>query len=127
MKLPKKYKPAEVEQKWQRHWEERGIYKFDKFPDRPIYSIDTPPPTVSGKIHVGHVFSYVQAEVVARYWRMRGHNVYYPFGFDDNGLPSERLVEQEKGVKAMVAASTMKKTNASRAARYDRFRNRRRI
>jgi valyl-tRNA synthetase len=50
MKLPKKYKPAEAEQKWQRHWEERGIYKFDKFPDRPIYSIDTPPPTVSGKI-----------------------------------------------------------------------------
>jgi valyl-tRNA synthetase len=100
MKLPKKYKPAEAEQKWQRHWEERGIYKFDKFPDRPIYSIDTPPPTVSGKIHIGHVFSYVQAEVVARYWRMRGHNVYYPFGFDDNGLPSERLVEKEKGVKA---------------------------
>ncbi len=100
MKLPKKYKPAEAEPRWQSHWEESGIYRFDRFPDRPVYSIDTPPPTVSGKIHVGHVFSYVQAEVVARYWRMKGHNVYYPFGFDDNGLPSERLVEKEKGVKA---------------------------
>jgi len=100
MKLPKKYKPAEAEQRWQRRWDEQGIYRFDRFPDRPVYSIDTPPPTVSGKIHIGHVFSYVQAEVVARYQRMRGHNVYYPFGFDDNGLPSERLVEKEKGVKA---------------------------
>ncbi|MFH1864906.1 MAG: valine--tRNA ligase [Candidatus Eisenbacteria bacterium] len=100
MKLPKRYKPAEAEERWQRQWDESGIYKFDRFSDRPIYSIDTPPPTVSGRIHVGHVFSYVQAEVVARYWRMKGHNVYYPFGFDDNGLPSERLVEKEKGVKA---------------------------
>jgi valyl-tRNA synthetase len=100
MKLPKKYKPAEAEKRWQDHWAEQGTYKFDRFPDRPIYSIDTPPPTVSGKIHIGHVFSYVQAEVVARYQRMLGHNVYYPFGFDDNGLPSERLVEKEKGVKA---------------------------
>ncbi|MBN2564075.1 MAG: valine--tRNA ligase [Candidatus Eisenbacteria bacterium] len=100
MKLPKRYNPRECEPKWQRHWESLGIYRFDRYPDRPIYSIDTPPPTVSGRIHVGHVFSYVQAEVVARFWRMRGHNVYYPFGFDDNGLPSERLVEKEKGVKA---------------------------
>lgn len=100
MKLPKKYKPVEAEDRWQKRWDESGIYKFDRFSDRPIYSIDTPPPTVSGKIHIGHVFSYVQAEVVARYWRMKGHNVYYPFGFDDNGLPSERLVEKEKGVKA---------------------------
>jgi valyl-tRNA synthetase len=100
MKLPKRYDPKTAEPKWQRHWDEAGIYRFDRFPDRPIYSIDTPPPTVSGKIHIGHVFSYMQAEVVARFWRMRGHNVYYPFGFDDNGLPSERLVEKEKGVKA---------------------------
>jgi valyl-tRNA synthetase len=100
MKLPKKYKPAEAEAKWQQHWDESGTYKFDRYGDRPIYSIDTPPPTVSGRIHIGHVFSYVQAEVVARFWRMMGHNVYYPFGFDDNGLPSERLVEKEKGVKA---------------------------
>jgi valyl-tRNA synthetase len=100
MKLPKKYNPTEAEKRWQDHWAEQGTYKFDRFADRPVYSIDTPPPTVSGKIHIGHVFSYVQAELVARYQRMRGHNVYYPFGFDDNGLPSERLVEKEKGVKA---------------------------
>jgi valyl-tRNA synthetase len=100
MKLPKRYKAAESEEKWQRYWDERGVYSFDRNADLPVYSIDTPPPTVSGKIHIGHVFSYVQAEVVARFWRMKGHNVYYPFGFDDNGLPSERLVEKEQGVKA---------------------------
>jgi len=100
MKLPKRYDPREAEPRWQRRWEESGIYRFDRFPDRPVYSIDTPPPTVSGAIHIGHVFSYVQAEVIARYRRMRGMNVYYPFGFDDNGLPSERLVEKEKGVTA---------------------------
>lgn len=100
MKLPKRYDPGGEEPKWQRRWEESGIYRFDRFPDRPIYSIDTPPPTVSGSIHIGHVSSYVQAEVIARFRRMRGYNVYYPFGFDDNGLPSERLVEKEKGVKA---------------------------
>ncbi len=100
MKLPKRYDPREAEPRWQRRWDELGIYRFDHAPDRPVYSIDTPPPTVSGAIHIGHVFSYVQAEVVARFWRMRGMNVYYPFGFDDNGLPSERLVEKEKGVTA---------------------------
>lgn len=100
MKLPKRYDPSEAEPRWQRLWEEAGIYRFGRFADRPVYSIDTPPPTVSGAIHIGHVFSYVQAEVIARFWRMRGMNVYYPFGFDDNGLPSERLVEKEKGVTA---------------------------
>ncbi len=99
-KLPKRYKPREAEPKWQQYWEEKGVFKFDRFSDRPIYSIDTPPPTVSGRIHIGHVFSYVQTEVVARFWRMMGYNVYYPFGYDDNGLPSERLVEKERGVKA---------------------------
>jgi len=101
MELPKRYDPKTAEAKWQRIWEERGVYRFDRHPDRPIYSIDTPPPTVSGSIHMGHVFSYMQAEVIARFWRMRGMNVYYPFGFDDNGLPSERLVEKEHGVKAI--------------------------
>ncbi len=100
MKLPKRYDPKTAEPKWQQFWEEKGLFRFDRSPDRPIYSIDTPPPTVSGKIHIGHVFSYVQTEVIARFWRMKGFNVYYPFGYDDNGLPSERLVEKEKGVKA---------------------------
>ncbi len=100
MKLPKRYDPKAAEPKWQQFWEDRGLFRFDRSPDRPIYSIDTPPPTVSGRIHIGHVFSYVQTEVIARFWRMKGFNVYYPFGYDDNGLPSERLVEKEKGVRA---------------------------
>jgi len=98
--LPKKYKAAESESKWQEFWQEKGIYKFDEDSKAPVYSIDTPPPTVNGKIHIGHIFSYSQAEVMARYKRMKGFNVFYPFGFDDNGLPTERLVEKTHGIKA---------------------------
>ena len=67
---------------------------------REIYSIDTPPPTVSGSLHIGHIFSYTQAEIIARFRRMQGYNVFYPFGFDDNGLPTERLVEKDEGIIA---------------------------
>ncbi len=98
--LPKKYNAKEFEKKWQDFWQDKGIYKFDESSDAPVYSIDTPPPTVNGKIHIGHIFSYSQAEVIARYKRMRGYNVFYPFGFDDNGLPTERLVERKYGIKA---------------------------
>ena len=88
--LENKYDYKIAESKWQKYWQEQGIYNFDKNDTKkPIYSIDTPPPTVSGKIHIGHIFSYSQAEFVARYKRMRGYNVFYPFGFDDNGLPTE--------------------------------------
>ena len=97
--LDKKYNFKEKEIKWMDYWNDNDIYKFS--PDkRQIYSIDTPPPTVNGKIHIGHIFSYSQAEMIARYKRLRGYNVFYPFGFDDNGLPSERLVEKEQGKKA---------------------------
>ncbi len=97
--LDKKYDPKEKEKKWLDYWENNSIYKF--VPDeRKIYSIDTPPPTVNGKIHIGHIFSYSQTEMIARYKRLRGYNIFYPFGFDDNGLPSERLVEKEQGKKA---------------------------
>ena len=97
--LDKKYNTQEKEIKWMNYWEENKIYEFN--PDyRETYSIDTPPPTVNGKIHIGHIFSYSQAEMIARYKRLRGYNVFYPFGFDDNGLPSERLVEKEQGKKA---------------------------
>ena len=97
--LDKKYNFSEKEIKWMNYWSDSDIYKF--IPDnREIYSIDTPPPTVNGKIHIGHIFSYCQAEMIARYKRLRGFNVFYPFGFDDNGLPSERLVEKEQGKKA---------------------------
>lgn len=97
--LDKKYDSLEKEQKWLNYWKENKIYEF-KPDQREVYSIDTPPPTVNGKIHIGHIFSYSQAEMIARYKRIRGYNVFYPFGFDDNGLPSERLVEKEQGKKA---------------------------
>lgn len=98
--LEKKYDYKLAEKKWQQYWQEKGTYNFDKDSKKPIYSIDTPPPTVNGKIHIGHIFSYSQAEFIARFKRMTGYNVFYPFGFDDNGLPTELLVEKEKGLKA---------------------------
>lgn len=93
--LSKKYKPLEAEDKLSKFWEDNQIYKFKWDNSGEIYSIDTPPPTVSGKLHIGHIFSYTQAEMIARYKRMQGYNVFYPFGFDDNGLPTERLVEND--------------------------------
>ena len=100
MALPKRFDPKESEPRWQKYWEDEGIFRFDHDDTaRPIYSVDTPPPTVSGAIHMGHVFTYVQAEAVTRFWRQRGYNVFYPFGFDDNGLPTERFVEKTKKVR----------------------------
>ncbi len=100
MTLPKRYNAKEAEPRWQDFWNNREIFKFDSNSKKPVYSIDTPPPTVSGMTHMGHVFSYVQAEVLARYHRMKGMEVFYPFCFDDNGLPSERFTEQQKKVRA---------------------------
>ncbi len=97
--LDKKYNAEEKEKKWLDYWKENKIYEF-KRNGKEIYSIDTPPPTVNGKIHIGHIFSYTQTEMLARYKRLRGYNIFYPFGFDDNGLPSERLVEKEQGKRA---------------------------
>ena len=97
--LDKKYDSLVKEEKWLNYWKKNKIYEF-KHDYREVYSIDTPPPTVNGKIHIGHIFSYSQAEMIARYKRLRGYNVFYPFGFDDNGLPSERLVEKEQKTKA---------------------------
>ena len=97
--LDKKYDPIVKEEKWKNYWKQNKIYEFK--PDgRKVFSIDTPPPTVNGKIHIGHIFSYSQTEMIARYKRLRGYNIFYPFGFDDNGLPSERLVEKEQGKRA---------------------------
>ena len=99
--LPKHYDSKESEQRWQVFWEEERIYAFDKdAKDKEIYSIDTPPPTVSGKMHIGHAFSYAQQDFIARFQRMAGKNVFYPFGTDDNGLPTKLLIEKTKGVKA---------------------------
>lgn len=100
MLFSKRYQSQEEELKYQQYWQDRGLYAFSPADDKPVYAIDTPPPTVSGEIHLGHVFSYVQAEVIARYWRMMGHAIYYPFGFDDNGLPTERFVEKNHNIRA---------------------------
>lgn len=100
MSFPSSYDPAEAEPRWQAAWAAAQIYAFDPADPRPPFAIDTPPPTVSGAIHIGHVYSYTQAEAMARFWRMRGRNVYYPFGFDDNGLPTERFVERSRGIRA---------------------------
>ncbi len=98
--MQKNYNFSQTEKEMQRFWKENEIYAFKENSDREVFSIDTPPPTVSGSLHVGHIFSYTQAEMVARYKRMQGYNVYYPFGFDDNGLPTERLVERDEGIIA---------------------------
>ena len=89
-----------LEAKWTASWEERGVYRFDRTRSREeIFSIDTPPPTVSGSLHVGHVFSYTHTDVIARFQRMRGREVFYPMGWDDNGLPTERRVQNYFGVR----------------------------
>ena len=87
------FEPKPAEEKWDRLWSEWGIHRFEDGGSRPAFVIDTPPPTVSGSLHVGHVFSYTQTDVLARYQRMRGKNVFYPMGWDDNGLPTERRVQ----------------------------------
>ncbi len=97
--LDKKYDWKVKEEKWLNYWEKQKLNEFN-LNEKEIYSIDTPPPTVSGNIHLGHIFSYSQTEMIARYKRLKGYNVFYPFGYDDNGLPSERLVEKEQNVKA---------------------------
>ena len=89
-----------LEATWSQRWEEQGTYRFDRSKTREeIYSIDTPPPTVSGSLHVGHVFSYTHTDLMARYQRMRGREVFYPMGWDDNGLPTERRVQNYYGVR----------------------------
>jgi valyl-tRNA synthetase len=89
-----------LEERWARVWDEHGVYRFDRTKSRDdIYAIDTPPPTVSGSLHVGHVFSYTHTDTIARYQRMRGREVFYPMGWDDNGLPTERRVQNYFGVR----------------------------
>jgi valyl-tRNA synthetase len=98
--LPEKPALEGLERKWMARWEAEQIYRFDRTADRErVYSIDTPPPTVSGSLHVGHVFSYTHTDVLARFHRMRGRAVFYPMGWDDNGLPTERRVQNYFGVR----------------------------
>ena len=93
-----------LEDKWMQVWREQGTYVFDReraldLPREQVFAIDTPPPTASGSLHVGHVFSYTHTDCMARYKRMRGHEVFYPIGWDDNGLPTERRVQNYYGVR----------------------------
>jgi len=90
------YNTKESEEKWREFWEKEKIYSFNEKTKKPIFSVDTPPPYVSADhLHQGHIMSYSQAEFIVRYKRMRGFEVYYPMGFDDNGLPTERFVEKK--------------------------------
>ncbi len=99
--LAPQYDQTAIEKKWQAHWLAARTYAWDAAIARAdSYVIDTPPPTVSGTLHMGHVFSYTQADFIARFQRMNGKNVFYPMGFDDNGLPTERLVEKTKKIRA---------------------------
>jgi valyl-tRNA synthetase len=98
--LPDKPALEGLEAKWNARWDAEGTYRFDRSQPRgQVYSIDTPPPTVSGSLHVGHVFSYTHTDIVARFQRMRGKAVFYPMGWDDNGLPTERRVQNYYGVR----------------------------
>src|SRR4051794_7399870 len=98
--MPEKPTLDGLEKVWVERWEDDGIYRFDRSkPWEQIYSIDTPPPTVSGSLHVGHVFSYTHTDTIARFQRMRGREVFYPMGWDDNGLPTERRVQNHFGVR----------------------------
>jgi valyl-tRNA synthetase len=92
--LPKHFDSAAAERRWDAEWQQTGIYHYDeKRPREETFVVDTPPPTVSGSLHVGHMFSYTQPDIVVRFWRMRGKNIFYPMGWDDNGLPTERRVQ----------------------------------
>jgi len=98
--IPEKPALEGLEDKWKARWEADGVHRFDRAASREaVYSIDTPPPTVSGSLHVGHVFSYTHTDIVARFQRMLGRAVFYPMGWDDNGLPTERRVQNFYGVR----------------------------
>src|SRR6266446_5266832 len=100
LQVPEKPALEGPEAKWTAQWEGAGTYRFDRTrPRDEVYSIDTPPPTVSGSLHVGHVFSYTHTDLIARFQRMRGKAVFYPMGWDDNGLPTERRVQNYYGVR----------------------------
>jgi valyl-tRNA synthetase len=122
----------EVEKKCKELWEKEKIYKFNINTKKKIYSVDTPPPTVSGKMHIGHACSYSQQDFIIRFKRMKGYEIFYPFGTDDNGLPTVRLVERSIGIKAkdierekfiQICLDFLKKRNPFIYSRLERFGN----
>ena len=96
--MEKNFDYKKIEEKWQKKWEEEGIYHFDEKSEKPTFSIDTPPPYASGDLHVGHVKNFTEMDAIARYKRMKGFNVFFPVGVDDNGLPTEKYVEKNLGI-----------------------------
>ncbi|MFG1546182.1 MAG: class I tRNA ligase family protein, partial [Thermoplasmataceae archaeon] len=90
-----------MEARWKKLWSEESIYatEIGHSEREKCFSIDTPPPTISGKMHMGHAFSYPHQDFIARYKRLKGYSVFYPWGFDDNGLPTERYTEKSLGIK----------------------------
>jgi valyl-tRNA synthetase len=100
MQLPSKYEPHGIESRWMEGWARHGVYAWDPTRARhETFVVDTPPPTVSGSLHVGHLFSYSHQDFIVRYQRMRGKNIFFPIGWDDNGLPTERRVQNLLNVK----------------------------
>src|SRR5215470_8190333 len=98
--VPEKPSLDGLEARWSERWDADGVYRFDRSKSRDeIYSVDTPPPTVSGSLHVGSAFGYAQTDSIVRYRRMRGSEVFYPMGWDDNGLATERRVQNYYGVR----------------------------
>ncbi len=102
--IPDKPSIDGLEDKWAQVWREQGTYTFDRTKAlaqgrESVFSIDTPPPTASGSLHMGHVFSYTHTDCMARYQRMQGREVFYPIGWDDNGLPTEKRVQNYYGVR----------------------------
>jgi valyl-tRNA synthetase len=128
--IAKHFDAEGAEQRWDRVWSDTGIYHYDASrPREETFAVDTPPPTVSGSLHVGHVFSYTQTDVVVRYQRMLGRNIFYPMGWDDNGLPTERRVQNyfhvrcdptlpyEKGLELSEATAKQRKGRAQLVSR----------
>ncbi|HEV8648918.1 MAG TPA: valine--tRNA ligase [Actinomycetes bacterium] len=98
--IPEKPSLDGLEAKWDAFWQEQGTYRFDRSKGREaVYAVDTPPPTVSGSLHLGSAFGYIQTDAIARFQRMQGREVFYPMGWDDNGLPTERRVQNYYGVR----------------------------
>ncbi|MFP4116703.1 MAG: valine--tRNA ligase [Candidatus Aenigmatarchaeota archaeon] len=97
MAMDKNYDPQEIEERWQDKWQEWEIFKFERNSENENFSIDTPPPTASGELHLGHANNYTEFEIIARAMRLLGYSVFFPAGYDDNGLPTEKYVEEEKG------------------------------
>lgn len=129
--FPKHFNSKQKEADWQQYWKDHKVYTFDPESSAELFIVDTPPPTVSGSLHIGHVFSYSHTDFFARYKRMKGFNIFYPMGWDDNGLPTERRVQNyyhiqcdpevpyEEGMTFPIPNSKARKKPAKRISRLN--------